>query len=123
MDKGFEQLGQMRNLLTQALGVANHSMQNHRSVNEVKQHIKQAIQSVDKAKKSQARKKQLTESQFEMWWGNIQAGVANAASATVSQEANAKSLQELNKMIKTEEDKLKDIEDLQNQGPDQLLVD
>ena len=98
-------------------------MQNHRSVNEVKQHIKQAIQSVDKAKKSQARKKQLTESQFEMWWGNIQAGVANAASATVSQEANAKSLEQLNKMIKTEEDKLKDIEDLQNQGPDQLLVD
>lgn len=123
MDKGFKQLGQMRGLLAQALGVANHSMENNRSVNEAKSHIKQAIQSVDKATKSQIRKRQITESQFQTWWGNIQAGTANAAMSPMSQEANTKSLDVLNKMIETEESKLKDLEDLQNQAPDQLLRD
>lgn len=123
MDKGFEQLGKMKGLLAQALGVANHNMQNNRSVSEAKQHIRQAINSVDRAAKSQIRRKQVTESQFETWWGNVQAGVANAASSPVSPEANAKSLEQLNKMIKIEEDKMKELEDAQNQGPDQLLRD
>lgn len=135
MDKGFEQLGKMKGLLAQALGVANHSMEYNRSVNEAKSHIRQAIRSVDKATKSQIRKKQITESQFQTWWGNIQAGTAHAAMAPMPQEANAKSLDALNKMIETEENKLKDLEDsqnqaqkqapdqAQNQAPDQLLSD
>ena len=121
MDKGFDQLGKMKGLLAQALGVANHSMENNRSVNEAKSHIKQAIQSVDKATKSQIRKKQITESQFQTWWGNVQAGTANTAMASVSQETNVKALGALDKMIKDEEDKLKDLED--SQKPNDLLID
>ena len=123
MDKGLYQLGKVRGLLTQALGVAAHNMENNRSVNEAKGHIRQAIKGIDKASKNQMRKKQVTESQFETWWGNIQAGTANAAMAPMSAEAHAKSLDQLNNMIAIEEDKLKDLEDSQTQGPDQLLKD
>jgi hypothetical protein len=123
MDKGFERLGQIKGLLSQALGVAVHNMQNNRSVDEAKSHIRQAINSVDKATKKQMRKRQVTESQFETWWGHIQSGTANAAMAPMSAEAHAKSLAELNNMIETEESKLKDLEDSQTQSPDQLLRD
>ena len=126
MDKGFEQLGKMKGLLAQALGVANHSMKSSRSVDEAKQHIRQAINSVDKAAKSKLKKEQATETQFQTWWGTIQAGTVAAAAANMSAEASVKSLDQLNKMMKVEEDKLKELkelEDAQNQPPDQLLKD
>ena len=123
MDQGFKELEKVKSLLSQALGVASHSLQNNRSVSEAKTHIRQAINSVDKAAKSKFRKRDMTQSQFETWWGNIQAGTANAALAPMSPEAHAKSLEQINKMIEVEQDKLKELEDSQNQTPNQLLRD
>ena len=120
---GSDQLGRIKGLLSQALGVANHNMKSNRSVDEAKSHIRQAIKNVDKASKSKSIKAQQTETDYQQWWGNVQAGVASVAASPMSAEANEKSLNELDKMIGDEETKLKELEALQNQGPDQLLQD
>tara|TARA_Y100000034_G_C6845481_1_gene382980 strand:+ start:712 stop:1083 length:372 start_codon:yes stop_codon:yes gene_type:complete len=123
MDTGFKQLGQVKSLLTQALGVAQHHMQNDRSVSEAKTHIKRAINEIDKVSKKKLRKEKMTNDQFETWWGNIQSGTAAAASASMSPEAQQMSLDQLNGMIDDEKKKLEDLEKQARQVPDQLLQD
>ena len=84
-------------------------MQSNRSVDEAKSHIRQAINSVDKVKKSQMRKKQTSETQFQTWWGHIQSGTDNVAASPMSAEAHTKSLDLINNMISVEDNKLQEL--------------
>jgi hypothetical protein len=123
MDKGFKQLGQVKSLLTQALGVATHHMQSDRSVTEAKTHIKRAINEIDKASKKKLRKEKMTNDQFETWWGNVQSGTTALANAGMSPEAQQKSLDQLNAFIEDEQKKLDDLQKQAQKLPDQLLQD
>lgn len=123
MDSGFKQLGKVKSLLTQALGVAQHHMQNDRSVSEAKIHMKRAINEIDKASKRKLRKEKMTNDQFETWWGNIQSGTTAAANAAMTPEAQQKSLEELNAMIDEEKKKIEELEKQASQVPNRLLQD
>ena len=125
MDAAFKQLTKMKSLMTQALGVAQHNMQNDRSVSEAKVHIKRAINEIDKASKKKQKRQKMTNDQFETWWGNIQSGTTVAASAAMTPEAQQKSLDQLNAMIDEQKQKLEELEKQaqQTQAPDQLLQD
>ena len=124
------QLGKAQNLLSQALSTAMSSMPNNRSVLEARGHIKQAMNKLDKAQKTQIKRKSLTGTQFENWWGNVQSGTAMGAHAPMSEVARTKALGELDSMIDTEKDKIAEIEKVveQNkqqptQNPNQVLND
>lgn len=110
MDK-MDQLSRAKGLLTQALSAALASMPNNRSVQEARMHMKKAMNELDNAAKTQT-KKVSTQNDFQQWWGNVTAGVGMAAHSPISQEANHKSLNVLNGMIKQENDKLDDLEKL-----------
>ena len=123
MDKGFKQLGQIKSLLSQALGVAQHHMPGDRSVVEAKSHIKRAITEIDKVSKTKLRKEKMTNSQFETWWGNVQSGTAAVAHSAMSPEAQQKSLAQLNGMIAEEQKKLDDLDKKASEIENRLLKD
>jgi hypothetical protein len=120
----FTEIERVQSLLTQALGVAMHSMSTDPSTTEAKGHIRQAINKLDTAKRSQIRKKGMVKNQFEQWWGNIQAGTSHIAMGSMSAEAQQKSLQQLNKLIAQEEQKMAELEKAANREvSDDLLID
>lgn len=121
--KPEKQLEKAQSLLSQALSVALNSMPNNSSVIEAKGHIKQAMNKLDKAQKSQTRKRSLSSSQFETWWGNVQSGTAMASHAPMTGEARNRALNQLNSMIKEEEDKLSELDKNQPQIQNELLND
>ena len=99
--KSEKQLEKAQNLLSQALSAAVSSMPNNRSVLEAKGHIKQAMTKLDKAQKTQTRKIDLNSSQFETWWGNVQAGVSAGAHSPMAEESRARALDQLNSSLLT----------------------
>lgn len=117
MKNYFEGLEKMNALLTQALGVALHSMGGDRSVSEAKGHIKQAINKIDTVRKTQMKKKMMKETESQKWWGHIQSGTAAAAISPVSPQTHTRSLKELNAMIDAEKQKLAELEKMANQAP------
>jgi len=123
-----DELGRAKSLLSQAMSVALNSMPNNSSVTEARQHMKQAINKLDKAQKSQLRKRELTGQQFENWWGNVQSGTSAVAAQPMAEHAQVAALGNLNSMIEEEKNKLAELEKSdQNQPgpskPDQLLSD
>jgi hypothetical protein len=52
------------------------------------------------------RRRRMSGSQFESWWGNVQAGTANQAMAPMSAEVQQKKLADLNNLISKEQSKL-----------------
>lgn len=121
--KPEKQLEKAQNLLSQALSAAISSMPNNRSVLEAKGHIKQAMTKLDKAQKTQTRKRDLNSSQFETWWGNVQTGAAMGAHAPMAEEARNRALNQLDSMIDIEEDKLAELDKNDPQSPNQILND
>lgn len=121
--KPEKQLERAQSLLSQALSAAVSSMPNNRSVIEAKGHIKQAMTKLDKAQKTQTRKRDLNSSQFETWWGNVQAGAAAGAHSPMSEESRTRALDQLNSMIGVEEDKLSELDKNDPQKPNQILND
>lgn len=105
--KKIDQLEKTKNLLSQALSTALNSMPNNSSVNEARGHIKQAINKIDKARKTQMKKQTVSSTLHENWWGHVQAGVS---ASPVSQEASMRTLEQLNQMINEEKDKISEIE-------------
>lgn len=121
MPRKIDQLEYAKDLLGQALGAAMNTMPNDRSVSEAKGHIKQAINKIDKVVKAQTKKKAMTQTQHDLWWGEIQAGTTNVAGIPTSAEVQQKSLDKLNSMIDDEQKKIDDIE--QDSQPNELLQD
>lgn len=121
--KPEKQLERAQSLLSQALSAAVSSMPNNRSVLEAKGHIKQAMTKLDKAQKTQTRKRELSGSQFDTWWGHIQAGTAMGAHSPMAEESRNRSLSELNSMIGAEEDKLAELEKSDPKNTNQILND
>jgi uncharacterized protein YhaN len=119
-----KQLDRVKDLLGQALGVALKSMPNNQSVAEARSHMKQALAKIDVAQKKTEDRKTMTKSQFEGWWGDVQAGTSELAASPMSPETSQKSLSQLDAMINQEKRKLKDLEkQAQQSTPDQLLSD
>lgn len=123
----LDEFERVQGLLTQALNVAAYHMGGDRSVAEAKGHIRQAIDKIDKAKKSQLRKKARTNDQFEQWWGDVQSGVSQVAASPMSPEAQCKTLAQLNAMIDEEKRKLAELEKASDQKKldqqDDLMID
>jgi len=120
--KKEDQLQKAQSLLQQALSTALNSMPHNPAVMEARGHIKQAMNKLDKAQKTQTRKRALTGSQFETWWGNVQSGTAMASHTPFSEEARNRSLAQLNSMIAVEQNKLDELDQQSDNPPnDQLL--
>lgn len=81
--------------------------------------MRQAMKKLDKAQKTQIRKKELTASQYETWWGNVQSGTTAVAASPMTEQACAKSLSQLDSMIADEEDKITELEKQEPTKPDQ----
>lgn len=111
-------LERAKKLLSQVLSLTNNS--DHRIMIEFKGHIKQAIAKLETIQKNKA-KESAKNADFQNWWGHIQSGTANLATARMSAEAQNKSLSHLNKMIDDENNKLLELE--KQQVPDQLIND
>lgn len=109
----IKQIEKARLHLTKALNALSNQST---GLSHVKSTIKSAIGKLDEA--ANKKKKQITEQQS--WWSEIEAGVANQATAPMSQEAYSKSLDQINQMIGKEEDKLKELVDKQSDTGDLL---
>lgn len=124
-----KEISKAQSLLAQALNTALASMPNNKSVIEASGHIRSAIHKLDGAAKTQMQKRKMNQTQFDNWWGNIQAGTsklaaAKTAASPMSTEAAQKSLQQLNKMIDQQQSKIKDLEQAADQiTDDELLQD
>jgi hypothetical protein len=106
MDK-INELYRAQSLLRQALAAATNSLSNSNPVQEAKGHMKKALSELDHAAKTQLKKKQMTQNQFEDWWGKV---VSGTAATPMSAEAHARSLSQLNAMIGDEKKKLDELE-------------
>jgi hypothetical protein len=103
--------------LNQALSVLSETHDS--SIVEAKTDIRKALGKIENA----AKKKKETPNHFNEWWGHIQSGTASVAQSPMSSQARMRSLSELNKMIEAEQQKLKELENEQNDMPTQLLSD
>lgn len=110
MNSDFEQLTKAQALLAQALSCARSSMSNNANLGDAKNHMRHAIDKLQKVNRKTQMKKQVTQTEHDNWWGQVVAGTVNASVANVSQEAYSKSLKELNMLIDSEKKKLDDIE-------------
>lgn len=116
------ELERVKSLLSQALGSTPQS--SNTIIEEMRGHIRQAIIKLDKATKAQTNRKQKSNDQFEQWWNNVQSGTSKIATGTMSAEAQQKSLQQLNKLIAQEEQKMTELEKASHKSPnDELLTD
>lgn len=127
MARKIDQLEYAKDLLGQALRAALNTMPNNRTVLEAKSHIKQAINKLDKVVKTQMKKKSITQTQHDLWWGEIQSGITKVANMPTSIEAQQRSLDKLNSMISDEQKKIDDLEKINDlekgSPPDELLQD
>lgn len=110
MNSNFEQLTKAQSLLAQALSCARSSMTNNTNVVEAKNHMRHAIDKLQKFNRKTQMKKQVVNTEHENWWGEVVAGTVNMANSNISQEAYSRSLKELNMLIDSEKKKLDDIE-------------
>lgn len=119
MDKNVNQeIARAKRLLAQAMSAAAYSLPNDSNVKNVKYHIGQAINKLDVVEHKN-KKKRMNMTEYEKWWGHIQAGIAKSAtSATAhSAEAKTKALAELNKMIAAEQAKLDELQKKSDEAP------
>jgi len=122
MKSDFEHLAKAQALLAQALGCARNSMSHNPSVTEAKNHIRHAIDNLQKVNRKTQMRKQETQTQHDLWWGEVTAGAVNMPMANVSQEAYAKTLKELNMMIDSEKKKLDNLDTQVRPQPQQTVV-
>lgn len=110
MSNKMDELMRARGLLTQALSAALNSMPQNKSVQEARVHMKKALNELDNAAKTQTRKRTVSQDQYHQWWGNVVSGAAAGAHSPLTEESRHRSLDQLNKMIETERQKLDDLE-------------
>lgn len=115
----IDELNRARNLLTQALSAALHSLPNNRSVQEARSHMKRALNELDHAAKTQTRKQSANATQAKEWWGQVEAGTVamsrqptanEATQPTATEAAQRRALQSLDAMIANEQKILDDLE-------------
>jgi hypothetical protein len=110
----FKEFERTKNLLTQALAAALHSLPQNKFVNEARTQMKKALINLNYAEQTQVRRQRISQNQFEKWWGNVQAGTTNVAAQPMSAEAQIRSLNQLNSMIAEEKQKLEELEKQSN---------
>ena len=103
------EINRMRELLSRAVNIAS-DLSNNKAILEAKNHIKKAIIELQNAENIQQNKKGVAETQNQKWWGTIKSGVANQPVANTAAQAVMRSFDEINSMIKEEQDKLDEIE-------------
>jgi septal ring factor EnvC (AmiA/AmiB activator) len=118
----FTEIKRAKSLLTQALGATSYLPQCPATM-EAKKNIKRALQNIEEIEQSQYQKRKANQTQHESWWKNIEAGVANMPVTSIAEAK--KSLEKLNAMISTEQQKIKDLEKQSNETEtdNQLLND
>jgi hypothetical protein len=118
------QIDRVKDLLGQALRAAANNLPNDRSSAEAKTHMRQALKKVDEVSQTRKRRrKEMTQNQFESWWGGIQAGTSELAASPMSAEAQMRSLGQLDAMIDAEKQKLEELEKESQSTPTELLQD
>lgn len=110
MKSDFDSLVKAQQLMMQALGVAGHSLPNNPNVSEAKIHMRQAITQLEQATKSQIRKKETQQTEYEKWWKNIEVNASEAKMAQVGEQTYIRTLDLLNAMINEEQRKLQELE-------------
>lgn len=95
-------LNKTMHLLSQALGSASQSGQDH-TIHEAKSLMRQAMKKLESVAKDQNKKQHANLKNAETWWGEV---VANVPMAQMSEQAAMRTLKELDAMIAKEKDKL-----------------
>jgi hypothetical protein len=125
MSNKMDELMRAKGLLTQALSAALNSMPTNKSVQEARMHMKKALNELDNAAKTQTRKRTVSQDQYHQWWNNVVSGVAAGAHSPIAEETRHRSLDQLNKMIEVERQKLDELEkaSIKPSNIDELLSD
>ena len=95
----MKRLAEMQQHLASALRVANNSLGSDRSVSEAKSHIRNALQSIEKATKKEAKRSATPQSE----WSQT---IANVAQQSLSPETGQAIIKNLDALIKEREDYL-----------------
>lgn len=101
----ISQLNKVKSAIENALRITTDVMPNDKHMSEAKIHLRQAIQSVEKAA-SNTFDRQKKQTQFESWWGNIVAGTAKMSQGKNSSSSISQSLATLQAMIDEEASKI-----------------
>jgi hypothetical protein len=86
-------------------------------------HIRMALEQVEKQGKTLEKRDTNNKNLSKEWWGNVMSGVtktpvANTGEGPLAEQATMRALKQLDAMLKTEYDKLKELE-AQTQEPPQ----
>jgi len=100
-------LGKLRGHLQNALNMTSDK----NALTEAKKCIINAIRKVDEVARKDNKKEQ-QKNYHQEWWGDI---VTNAPAANMSPESSAKALVNLDAMIKEENDKLEELQKIQEE--------
>lgn len=119
MNKHSE-LEKASSLLLQALKIIGNFSDSNAI--EARHHIRRATEKINILQRSKEKKSQSTQTEYQKWWGHVQAGVA---SMPMSREAHMKTLAQINAMINQEEQKLAELEkqSAETPVPNELLQD
>jgi len=109
MNQDFDQLLRAQKLMAQAMGCASNSLPNNRTVSEARSHMRIAMEKLNEARQTQMRKHG-QQHPPETWWDKMKTATGEAPMANVSNEAYARTLDQLNAMISEEKQKLADLE-------------
>lgn len=108
--KKSQKIGNAYALLERVMGMTAGI--NDHNVTQARGHLRAAISSLRKSLKTASKRDQEALTQSETWWGDVVAGTAQGFH---SQEAWAKSLAQVQAMLDAEENKLKELDQVQTQ--------
>lgn len=107
MKSNYDQIIKAQNLLAQALSCARSSLDNNPSLIEAKNHMHQAVTKLNKySKKVQMQKMQEQNKNTTPFVPVAQSQVTPFVDSKIVQEAFQRSLNEIDRMIKSEQDKI-----------------
>jgi hypothetical protein len=119
--KKIEKTMNAASLLSKALSLT--SGENGHKIEEARHHIRAALESIAKHNHSQVKRGDQQVRLNDEWWGNVVAGAGKASFARIAEgnhspEASMKrALTEIDSMIQQETNKLKELEELEQNPP------
>lgn len=122
-----DQLTRAKMLLHEAINLASAAMPNSHVVAEARFHMKQAMKKIDGLAESEMKKKKtMSQTQFQDWWGNVVSGTTEASYAQMTPDAKNRILSQLDSMIAEETKKLEELDKTQaidgSRGGDSFLI-
>lgn len=97
-------------LLGQALAAAAEAAPLSPVVGEARRHMRQALEKLDGAMKGAVQSARQNHTQYDAWWGDVEAGASQVAASPMAPEAQVRSLAQLDALIGEERRKLDELE-------------